>query len=68
MYYIDKQLRQHYNEDRDSFMVRMITNVDKQINITFDHLDQTHHENQNIAEKMFKIMKYQQNALEDEID
>jgi hypothetical protein len=39
MYLIDIELRKHYSEDRDSFMVKMITNVDKHLNHTFDHLE-----------------------------
>jgi len=53
MFIIDKKLRQHYTEDRDSFMVRMITNVDKQLNSTISHLEQKHRDNEDIAEQMF---------------
>ena len=39
MFAIDKNLRKHYVGDRDSFMLKMIANVDKHLNSTFDYLD-----------------------------
>ena len=40
-------------------MVRMITNVDKHLNNTFDNLEQKHRDNEDIAEQMFQIMENQ---------
>ena len=57
MFIIDQKLQQHYNEDRDSFMMRMISNVNHKLVQSFEDLNQKTDDKHEIMTQMLTIME-----------
>lgn len=61
MFIIDQKLQQHFTEDRDSFMMRMITNVNQLMKQNFDWQEEkTDVKNQIMSQMMTIILEFKQ--------